>query len=409
MTRNQVLASHWGGNQNVRAVLDALGRHEVLGVYATTVALADPPPWWLGALPNTLRSELLRRQYELSTAKLRRRGGPELRRLLASRVMRRVSGAIDPVQADLDQWVARSLGPWRDELNLAATYAFEDCALRTFEAASRLGLTRVYDLPIAYWETGRGLLLEEVERRPDWASTLGGGLDDPPEKLDRKVRELELADLVVTPSQFVTDSLPEWAAMKPRVVAPFGTPTSGHVRGADVDGSKPLRVLFAGSMSQRKGLADLLDAVTMLGRGALELVVMGTPESDMAFYRRFADFTHESGRPHDQVLALMRTCDVLCLPSLYEGRALVMQEAMSQGLPIVVTANTGGADLVIEGETGYLVPIRAPRVIAERLAWFADHREETRAMGIRAAEHAATYSWAAYGDQIVASLQALLD
>lgn len=405
MTDRRVLLSHWGGNQNVRAVLAALARESSLGAYATTIALPERPPRWLRMVPGSVRSELMRRQYDLPRAQLRRHPLREALRLAAdrsparsSRVRRAVT--IDRVQTGLDGWVASSLPAWSTELDLMAVYAYEDCAVETFRTAQSLGLTRVYDLPISYWETGRALLLDEVERRPEWAGTLGGGLDDPPDKLDRKVRELELADLVIVPSDFVHDSLPAWATDKARLTVPFGSPMTGHVRSPQVDPTRPLRVLFAGSMSQRKGLADLLDAVKELGAD-VELVVMGTPEADLSFYRRFADFTHERGRSHEEVLALMRTCDVLCLPSLYEGRALVLQEAMSQGLPLLITPNTGGADLVIDGATGFLVPIRDPGRIAERLAWFADHREETRAMGVRAAEHAADYSWQAYGDRVV--------
>ena len=50
----------------------------------------------------------------------------------------------------------------------------------------------------------------------------------------------------------------------------------------------------------------------------------------------------------------MKEHDALVLPSIVEGRALVQQEALSCGLPIIVTPNTGGEDLIEEGTTGYL-------------------------------------------------------
>jgi glycosyltransferase involved in cell wall biosynthesis len=98
---------------------------------------------------------------------------------------------------------------------------------------------------------------------------------------------------------------------------------------------------------------------------------------------------------------------VFCLPSIVEGRALVMQEAMSQGLPVVITANTGGADLVVEGRTGFLVPIRAPEQIAEKLSWLNRHRAELVAMKEEAARHSSSYSWTAYGDTVVEAIRRL--
>ena len=115
-------------------------------------------------------------------------------------------------------------------------------------------------------------------------------------------------------------------------------------------------------MGQRKGLGDLFNAVKMLNTTNIELVVLGSPLAPLDFYKNeFQHFRYKSIRPNAQVLELMQSCDIFCLPSIVEGRALVMQEAMSQGLPIIITENTGGSDLVLEGRTGFLVPIRSPQ------------------------------------------------
>ena len=96
----------------------------------------------------------------------------------------------------------------------------------------------------------------------------------------------------------------------------------------------------------------------------------------------------------------MRSCDVFCLPSIVEGRALVMQEAMSQGLPLIITPNTGGGDLIVEGETGFLVPIRNSEKIAEKIAWFADHRALLADMSRAARNKAGELTWQRYGQTI---------
>ena len=150
----------------------------------------------------------------------------------------------------------------------------------------------------------------------------------------------------------------------------------------------------------------MFNAVKLLKRSDVELVVLGSLLAPMEFYKsQYSDFTYESGRPNDQVLALMRSCDVFCLPSIVEGRALVMQESMSQGLPLIITPNTGGTDLVVEGETGFLVPIRNPQAIAEKIAWFADNRDKIPAMGEKARKHAAQYTWTNYANQIIAGMK----
>ena len=68
------------------------------------------------------------------------------------------------------------------------------------------------------------------------------------------------------------------------------------------------------------------------------------------FYRKqFADFEFYPPCTNSKVREIMHQHDALVLPSIVEGRALVQQEALSSGLPIIVTPNAGGEDLVEEG------------------------------------------------------------
>ena len=97
----------------------------------------------------------------------------------------------------------------------------------------------------------------------------------------------------------------------------------------------------------------------------------------------------------------MAACDVFVLPSLAEGRALVMQEAMSCGLPLVITHNTGGGDLVEDGSAGFLVPVRDPQAIAEKLECLARDRSLLEEMSLAALKKARSLSWADYRLRIV--------
>lgn len=422
----KIWIGHPLANQFFRHMVTAFHRADMLGAVATGFDGGPMIKRGGALLPAGLRRELERRRFpEPWNEQLRTRPVLEVARLISQRLGAKslCKGAdamfgVDAVFRDFDRWMARSVHAYD------AAYVYEDGALETFGRARASGITCVYDLPIAYWETLRRLIREEGERLPEWASTLGGGLSDPPSKLERKTRELELADIVVVPSGFVADSLPASAKTKRVVVSPFGSPAplsdevAEEARAARRDrarAGRPLRVLFAGSMGQRKGLADLMAAVRRARRADVELVVMGSLQQDFAFYQNECPgFIYEPGRPHPDVLKLMRSCDVFCLPSIVEGRALVMQEAMSQGLPLIITANTGGADLVTAGafeansllrsETGFLVPIRAPERIAEAIAWCADHREAVVAMGEAARAKAAAYTWDAYGQKVVDAL-----
>lgn len=407
-----LLLTHPTGNANVRALLQGALRAGYLGGFATALGFGGGARF--DAWPRGLSAELRRRSYELPAGMLLPRPWREAARLLLRRLRldahtRPGTGwaSVDAVYRDLDLHVAGRLAHWQGQRGLTAVYAYEDGALATLQSARRLGLRAAYDLPIAYWQTGHRLLAEEALRLPAWEPTLLA-TGDSAAKLERKAAELQAAEVVVCPSAFVLDSIP--AALregKRCVVAEFGSPAVPPAPARVAPPGRRLRFLFAGSMSQRKGLADVFAAFARLRRSDIELVVMGSLLMPMDFYRRHGgDFTYEPTRPHAGVLGLMDSCDVLLLPSIVEGRALVQQEAMSRGLPIVVTRNAGGEDLVQEGRTGFLVPIRAPEALAERIGWLADHRKELPAMSQQAREMAARFTWAAYAEKVLAAVGA---
>jgi len=402
---------HPTGNQNVRQVLRALDERGMLGSFYTSLGFAGES--WTRFLPSSLRSECIRRTYPVSPHQLRARPGREAVRLVSQKLRwtflnRHEKGwaSIDQVYQDLDRAVARSLNRRKPGPKVDGIYGYEDGCLETFRAAKRAGIKCFYDLPIAYWETVKKLFEEERERLPEWEPTLVGTRDSTA-KFERKTEELALADLVVCPSLFVLRSLPPGTSKKKScVVAEFGSPpvNLNAVKRA-AEGSGKLRVLFAGSLTQRKGLADVFAAMKLLKRHDVELIVMGSPIAPMEFYRKqYPDFTYMSTRPHREVLDLMQSCDVLVLPSLAEGRALVQQEAMANGLPLIITENTGGEDLIVPGETGFLVPIRSPEKIAEKISWLADHRDALPAMRLAAVKKADEYAWQRYTDRILASI-----
>jgi glycosyltransferase involved in cell wall biosynthesis len=409
----KILMSHPTGNSNVRAAISALNGAAMLAEFNTTIAI-NPTARWLDFISGSLKEQLLRRQFPLGPELLRKHPLREMSRIflpkigLSSFVRSECSWAsIDSVYKSFDKNVASRLRAISGQNRVTAVYGYEDGALETFKEAKKLGLTCIYDLPIAYWETSRRLMQEEAERLPAWARTLGGGIHDSSEKLDRKTQELEMADVIIAPGAFVVNSIPNWAWKKQMVVAPFGSPESTARQNNQKPTSKlqKLRVLFVGSMSQRKGLGDLFAAVKLMNNPQIELYVMGSAMVPMEFYKgQLPTFTYLPNRPHHQVLELMRSCDVLCLPSIVEGRALVMQEAMSQGLPLIITANTGGADLIKEGSTGFLVPIRSAEAIAAKLNWLLENRFRVPEMGREAQIHAENYTWEAYGANIVSAL-----
>jgi glycosyltransferase involved in cell wall biosynthesis len=408
------LVVHPTGNTYVRNDLQALREAGRLSGYLTGVGFSRESFWAKLPGPAGLRAEWRRRAYDLPKNLIQARPLRETARLLAARVgwaslTKHETGwaSVDAVFHDLDRAGAREILRQRGAPGAVLTY--EDGAEQTLAAAKTAGWTGVYHLPIAYGPYARKIFQDEAERLPEWAPTLQGDRDSP-QKMARKERELELASAVICPSQFVLDSVPAAVRQAKRChLVPYGAPPPPAwptEDPRDQDPNRPLRLLFAGALSQRKGLAEVFAALRLLHcPREIELVLLGQPCAPMEFYRaQKVPFTYEPPRANEAVLALMATCDALVLPSLVEGRAIVQLEALSRGLPLLVTRNAGGEDLITPGETGFLVPIRNPAALAEKISWLRDHRAAWPAMRAACRARAEKISWAAYRRSLLVAL-----
>ena len=409
-----VLLSHPTGNANVAAVAEALQQENLLTAYFTCIHWR-PDAAYARWVPGGVRRTLERRaRVRIPAGKIHTRPGRELVRnlLLRTGENRFAAGedkpfSIDAVYRDLDRHITRRLS---DFPAVRAVYAYEDGALEQFRAAKQRGLRCIYDLPIGYWRASREIAAEEAERRPEWKNTLQA-LADSDAKCARKDEELALADTVLVPSSFVRRTLDHFpGAQKQVIVAPFGVPAAAASPRAMTDRSKPLRVLFVGGLSQRKGIADLFEAVEKLG-SAVTLTVIGRKTAGLCpslddCCRRVRWI---ASLPHAQVLEEMRRHDVFVFPSLFEGLALVLGEAISQRLPVITTPNSGGEDILRDGVDSFFVPIRSPEAIAGRLLLLHEDRKWLKAMSDAALERAGELTWAAYRRRVVAAVHTAIE
>ena len=397
-----LIFSHPTGNANVRHAALALFRAGLLGEFWTCLNF-HAPAVLERLLPRRVVGQLRRRAYprELAGA-IRTRPFHEVVRLFAPRfgfpsLVAHETGAfsVDSVYRALDRAVARRLhtGKFR------AVYAYEDGAQLAFIEARRRGARTLYDLPIGHWRAARTLLLDEAEREPEWAATLTGNRDSPA-KTERKDAELALADVVFVASSYTRRTLSEVADFKGTVmVVPYGSPAFLPAAAAvpASASAKKLRVLFVGSLGQRKGLSYLFAACRQV-RAAVTLTVIGQKplEPCPVLDRELGSVRWIPSCPHQEILAEMAAHDVFVFPSLFEGFGLVLLEALAMGLPIITTAHTAGPDLIHEGVEGFIVPIRDSEAIAARLELL--HREPARLaeMSAAARRRAREFSWENY-------------
>ena len=407
-----VVVSHPTGNANVRGTLKALEEADQLCAYCTTLGYAR------GSLAERIMSLLTgakakRRSYDLPAPLLRTFPWHELRRHLVSRLPsrgtdpRKTRRHIDAMYFDFDAKVSHLIHQGKLPKSARAIYAYEDGCRDTFKSAGDAGLKRLYELPIGYWRAARKIFREEAEHKPEWKSTIAG-LDEPEEKLQRKDEELQSSDHVYVASSFTRSTLDAAPFDLPPVsVIPYGAPAplAGSLRQADT--TAPLKVIFVGGLSQRKGIAYLFEAMNQVGPAASLTVIGRKPGGCPALERALARHRWIPSLPHEQVLREIREHDLLVFPSLFEGFGLVLVEALSQGVPVMATPHTAGPDLITDGEEGFLVPIRDSARMAERILQLARERDLLNHMKERALTTARSLSWEHYSRALVTSLAGL--
>ena len=147
------------------------------------------------------------------------------------------------------------------------------------------------------------------------------------------------------------------------------------------------RILFVGSVSVRKGIGYLLEAVRpLVRRRRVELWLVGAVSPDAApLLARNADlFEHRGFVAPERLAQTYSQGSVLVLPSVEEGLARVQAQAMACGVPVIATPNTGSEDLFTDGVEGFIVPARDARAIRDRIEWLLDHPAERERMGFAA-------------------------
>jgi len=287
----------------------------------------------------------------------------------------------------------------------AALICYDTCGLQAFTKAKSVGTLRILDQSVGHWRTLAELLREEAERHPDFADSLL--LDTPEEFLGQCTEEALMADRILAGSKYVKDTMIRHGVEPSRIsIIPYG---------ADIDRFTPAprpkdgvcRLLFVGQLSQRKGIKYLLEAVRQLAASDLELrLVGGIVGSGLGLARYRDHFTHIGNVPHHEVHQHFQQADVFVYPSLHEGSAIAIYEALAAGLPVITTLNSGS--VVRDGVEGFIVPIRDVNALKEKILVLRKDTNLREEMGHNARKRSEKFTWAAYRQRITSALYDLL-
>jgi glycosyltransferase involved in cell wall biosynthesis len=247
----------------------------------------------------------------------------------------------------------------------------------------------------------RKILSHERLIHPDCASSLNKEweLALPEADFERLVKEAQMPDYWLVASSFTKSTLIAEGIPAGRIATvPYGIDLRKFTpRSEPRDGAGPLRLLFVGTLSQRKGIKYLLQALELLPKGAVELTVCGRAVDDLDLFRQSKVPIHlHPSISAEGLLAAYRAADVFVFPSLAEGFGQVLLEAMASGLPILSTSRTAAPDLIRQGMEGFIVEPGNAADLALHIETFLQDRRRILSMGVAARRRAEHFTWARF-------------
>ena len=280
-------------------------------------------------------------------------------------------------------------------------FTFSDVGSRqTMALCRQIGIRTILSMVTGDVREEREVLAREAERAPEFLPIyLGDGKLDRIE-LDwlhaRRLAEIEVADLILVPSDHIAETLVRYGTDRQRIkVVPYAADTRGFRPIADKVHTDSCTFLFAGGITQRKGIKDLLDAWRLIRRPGWRLQLLGALPNDPGPLRPYLGDVELLGRVgHAEVAAHMARADVFVFPSLFEGSAVVTYEALASGLPAIVTPNAGS--VVRDGEDGMIVPAADHETLAAAMERLGTEPELRALMARSARERALQFDWSRY-------------
>lgn len=379
----------------------ALQKAGLLQRYVCTFSGQEADAWWGRLLPLEQRKRLHGKYVsDLDPGLIKTIPTPHI----TTQVLRRM-GVINIEQANT--WSSA----WYDSISqeyagqAEVFHHVNSMGLKTARMVHERGGKVICDVRSEHIDTQEAILLDEY-------SQLGLVYRSPRRAMrDRLIAEYGTADIIIVPSSYVADTFVQQGIDRTKLfIVPYGADLSNFTRWEqqhqDMETERPFRVLFVGQIIPRKGLHHLIRAFVDLRLPHAELLIFGRGEP------AYEDLIRKMIPPgncsigfmgHVPQIELWRhysESDVFVLPTLSEGSAVVVYEAMAAGLPVITTPNAGA--VARDKVDGFIVPIRHSGAILNSLLYLYEHQEERLRMGYAAANQAKEFTWERYGERLLA-------
>ncbi len=293
-------------------------------------------------------------------------------------------------------------------------FGYSYASLEMLQAEKKRGVLTVLDQidpgPVEF-----RLVAEEMKRHPKLA---GCPAEFPTAYYERNRREWEVADIIVVNSEWSREAIISEGADPAKIaILPLAYEVNGAKQKVEIVNptsdlrpptspirplpSALLRVLWLGQVNVRKGIHYLMGAARLLERENVQFDVVGPigilPTAVATAPR---NMTFHGVVSRDRAAEWYRQANVFVLPTLSDGFALTQLEALAHGLPVITTPNCGR--VVEDAKTGFIIPVRDPKALADSLLRFVRNPGLAEEMASSCRASVEAYSIESLGQRLVA-------
>jgi len=390
----KILISHPSSNLNNRNTVLALEKNKMLFKFITSVNF-NTNNFYLKLLPKKIIEYLDKRNFSTITKNIITRNLIiEIFNLIKKNILK-LSHVEDYYR--IDKFTSNYLN--RNNKKIDAVYCYEDAALETFKIAKKHKIKTIYELPIGYWKEHLRILKKEKNKFEISKNLLNK------KSQNRKDKELDLADLIIVPSNFVKKTLNKTRFKNKKIIIiPYGfNKIKIDIRYKQL---KKINLLFVGNLTSRKGIIYLISAfnkissiykninLTIVGKGPLKSLIKKNP----------IKINLIDSLPHDQILKLMKQQDIFIFPSLFEGFGLVISEAMSAGMLVMSTKNTALPE-ISDKSSSVFIKTNSHIDIVKKLILLIKNKNKFNVMRKNSILKSQNYNWNKYQKNLILNLK----
>jgi glycosyltransferase involved in cell wall biosynthesis len=277
-------------------------------------------------------------------------------------------------------------------------YAMQKHGTKMLEAAQAAGVRTVVDVFIT--PMCHHIVEEERARYPG----IEVACDDQARlelEDERTRREIDHADLLLCPGMNVVEGLSNFpnASGKAYAVVPYGCGVSfGGMKNEPVNG----RVLFAGTADLRKGIHYLGMAAEQLASEGYDFRVAGNVSDEVRNHPMMRHLNFLGRVPREEMREEFLKADVFVLPTLAEGCASVVHEAVMAGCPVITTRASG--TMVEDGRGGVIVPERDTDALAEAIQSIVHDRSKRDELAASCDDLAKAFTEDSWSERLMVAL-----